>query len=656
MKIIGETAPLTGRDYQYKLVNHKNEKIAVSRWEVRLNDQILTTSKSGKIIFNMNLAMKTLKILAFTSNKTYALSVSVVMGSPTISWVEWQDIEGKPLKGRKVGYLDKVRLCIKTVNFLEGEKLTVTIYEDQFLDGHGISSTTMGTYRTTGINKNGKAYLLFNNMSVYRNVLNSTDPRGSDEAEHEYYARIVYNKVIDSIRDDVQLIVQNKLKQYIKTKQTNTPVKVGTSKPPKKNTKKEEVDITFNLFFDGTQNNKQNTFERHKNSEAYRKFSNKKDDSYMNELSNVAILDEIAIDSNHMYKIYNWGIGSNVRGKDEDSVVGLAIMADLSDIGDIPKVEVDKSLFSSLKGRIEWTFSKMEKIVKENYSKNKIKTATFNIFGFSRGATTARYFMSLENRIKTTLQLDSIQNIIFNFVGLFDTVASFGFLHYNDVEQLNLTAVSKAKKVVHLIAANEYREYFALSDISSAIKKGVGYELVLPGAHSDIGGGYPKIEEEVRFLDSEVHPQREFTKKINATKGKYMESGWYTIQQFEIEEKYESRYVYNLYGKRKLTNEYQYISLKIMKYFCEKYTKMSFNESEFSRYRVKKPFLQQIEKELYEYAIANDSASKKIASPNYRDLKILRNKFLHISHKKNELFLDGRLNNKGELEREIKKG
>lgn len=654
MKIIGETAPLTGRDYQYKLVNDKREKVAVKEWQVVLDGIILKTNSTGEFVFNMNLAMKTLKILAFTSNKTYALSVSVVMGSPTVSWVEWQDIEGKPLKGRKVGYLDKVRLCIQTQNIRKGEKLTVTIYEDQFLDGHGLSSTTMGTYQTIGVNKNGRAYLLLNNIKVYRGKLNVDF---IDESEHEYYVRIVYNKIINIIRDDVLLIVQNELKQYIKTKQTNTPVKVGTPKPPKKNTKK-EVDITFNLFFDGTQNNKQNTFERHKNSEAYRKFSNKKDDSYMNELSNVAILDEIAIDSNHMYKIYNWGIGSNVRGKDEDSVVGLAITADLSDIGDIPKIEVDKSFFSSLKGRIEWTFSKMEEIVKENYSKNKIKTATFNIFGFSRGATTARYFMSLENRIKTTLQLDSIQNIIFNFVGLFDTVASFGFLHYNDVEQLNLTAVSKAKKVVHLVAANEYRENFALSDISSAIKKGVGYELILPGAHSDIGGGYPKIEEEVRFLDSEVHPQREFTKEINATKGKYMESGWYTMQQLEIEEGYvrERGYVCNLYGKRKLTNEYQYISLKIMKYFCKKYTKMSFNESEFSRYRVKNSFLQQIEKELYEYAIANDSASKKIASPNYRDLKILRNKFLHISHKINTLFLDRRLNNKGEIEREIKKG
>ena len=103
MKIIGETAPFTGRDYQYKLVNAKREKVAVKEWQVVLDGIILKTNSTGEFVFNMNLAMKTLKILAFTSNKTYALSVSVVMGSPTVSWVEWQDIEGEPLKGRKVG-------------------------------------------------------------------------------------------------------------------------------------------------------------------------------------------------------------------------------------------------------------------------------------------------------------------------------------------------------------------------------------------------------------------------------------------------------------------------------------------------------------------------------------------------------------------------
>ena len=347
MKIIGETAPLTGRDYQYKLVNHKNEKIAVSRWEVRLNDQILTTSKSGKIIFNMNLAMKTLKILAFTSNKTYTLSVSVVMGSPAVGWVEWQDIEGKPLEGRKVGYLDKVRLCIKTANFLEGEKLTVTIYEDQFIDGHGIFSTTMGTYQTTGVNKNGKAYLLFNNMSVYRNVLNSTDPRGSgDEAEHEYYAKIVYNKIIDIIRDDVQLIVQNELKQYIKPKQTNTPVKVGDSKSIKKRHKK-PINYTFGVFFDGTLNNMYNSEIRksvaekrrlnpkisYEKAKEIKEKKGKKDSSYENELSNPAILFKSYIkkDSDRLFKIYVEGIGTNTKSptkaedyKKDDKVQGPA--------------------------------------------------------------------------------------------------------------------------------------------------------------------------------------------------------------------------------------------------------------------------------------------------------------------------------------------
>ena len=398
MKIIGETAPLTGKDYQYKLVNDKNEKIAVIRWEVRLNEQILTTSKSGKIIFNMNLAMKTLKILAFTSNKTYTLNVSVVVGPPTVSWIEWQDIEGQPLEGRKVGYLDKVRLCIKTVNFLEGEKLTVTIYEDQFIDGHGIFSTTMGTYQTTGVNKNGKAYLLFNNMSVYRNVLNSSDPRGSDEAEHEYYARIVYNKIIDSIRDDVQLIVQNELKQYIKPKQTNTPVKVGDSKNIKKQHKK-PINYTFGVFFDGTLNNMYNSEIRKSVAEKRRLSHNisyeeakkikekkgKKDSSYENELSNPAILFKSYIkkDSDRLFKIYVEGIGTNTQSptkaedyKKDDNVQGPAF--GMGSAGIIDRV---REAIKKITDLID---------INDNFYLNKI---TFDVFGFSRGAAAARHFV-----------------------------------------------------------------------------------------------------------------------------------------------------------------------------------------------------------------------------------------------------------------------
>jgi hypothetical protein len=76
------------------------------------------------------------------------------------------------------------------------------------------------------------------------------------------------------------------------------------------------------------------------------------------------------------------------------------------------------------------------------------------------------------------------------FAGLFDTVASHGLRHVNDVATLGLASISRAQKVLHLTASDEFRDNFALSNISVAVADGVGTEIALPGAHSDIGGGY----------------------------------------------------------------------------------------------------------------------------------------------------------------------
>ena len=652
MKIIGETAPLTGKDYQYKLVNHKNEKIAVSRWEVRLNDQILTTSKSGKIIFNMNLAMKTLKILAFTSNKTYTLSVSVVMGSPAIGWVEWQDIEGKPLKGRKVGYLDKVRLCIKTVNFLEGEKLTVTIYEDQLLDGHGISSITMGTYRTTGINKNGKAYLLFNNMSVYRNALNSTDPRGSDEAEHEYYARIVYNKIIDSIRDDVQLIVQNELKQYIKPKQTNTPVKVGDSKNIKKQHKK-PINYTFGVFFDGTLNNMYNSEIRKSVAEKRRLNHNisyekakeikekkgKKDSSYENELSNPAILFKSYIkkDSDRLFKIYVEGIGTNTQSptkaedyKKDDNVQGPAF--GMGSAGIIYRV---REAIKKITDLID---------INDNFYLNKI---TFDVFGFSRGAAAARHFVYVvthpEYIPKTNSNRETldIQGEILNpeyykkaprygllgilldqkgwltdnvkvearFAGLYDTVSHHGLFQDNDIEDLGLDSINKANYVVHMVAADEHRYNFDLADISSVAKtspdsgKKGGIELFFPGVHSDVGGSYvdgaPNISYKINFSS-----EMDFLTK---EKEELIRQGWFSSQQLSVKFYLTIHGLnnYRLEGiKNSVSNQYSYIPLHIMAEFGRK-KGVQFDKDilyDLSKITNNPDFLNKVKKILWDYS------------------------------------------------------
>ena len=652
MKIIGETAPLTGRDYQYKLVNHKNEKIAVSRWEVRLNDQILTTSKSGKIIFNMNLAMKTLKILAFTSNKTYTLSVSVVMGSPAVGWVEWQDIEGKPLKGRKVGYLDKVRLCIKTVNFLEGEKLTVTIYEDQFFDGHGISSITMGTYQTTGVNKNGKAYLLFNNMSVYRNALNSTDPRGSDEAEHEYYAKIVYNKIIDIIKDDVQLIVQNELKQYIKPKQTNTPVKVGDSKNIKKQHKK-PINYTFGVFFDGTLNNMYNSEIRksvaekrrlnpkisYEEAKKIKEKKGKKDSSYENELSNPAILFKSYIkkDSDRLFKIYVEGIGTNTQSptkaedyKKDDNVQGPAF--GMGSAGIIDRV---REAIKKITGLID---------IKEDEYINKI---TFDVFGFSRGAAAARHFVYVVthpeyipkpdgDRGRLDLQRESLEpeyykkaprygllgilldqkgwltdnvKVEARFAGLYDTVSHHGLFQDNDIEDLGLDSINKANYVVHMVAADEHRYNFDLADISSVAKtspdsgKKGGIELFFPGVHSDVGGSYvdgaPNISYKINFSS-----EMDFLTK---EKEELIRQGWFSSQQISVKFYLTIHGLnnYRLEGiKNSVSNQYSYIPLHIMAEFGRK-KGVQFNNNilyNLSKITNNLDFLNKVKKILWDYS------------------------------------------------------
>ena len=652
MKIIGETAPLTGKDYQYKLVNDKNEKIAVSRWEVRLNDQILTTSKSGKIIFNMNLAMKTLKILAFTSNKTYTLNVSVVVGPPTVSWIEWQDIEGQPLEGRKVGYLDKVRLCIKTVNFLEGEKLTVTIYEDQFIDGHGISSITMGTYQTTGVNKNGKAYLLFNNMSVYRNVLNSSDPRGSDEAEHEYYARIVYNKIIDSIRDDVQLIVQNELKQYIKPKQTNTPVKVGDSKNIKKQHKK-PINYTFGVFFDGTLNNMYNS-EIRKSVAEKRRLNQKisyekakeikekrggKDSSYENELSNPAILFKSYTnkDSDRLFKIYVEGIGTNTQSptkaedyKKDDNVQGPAF--GMGSAGIIDRV---REAIKKITDLID---------INDNFYLNKI---TFDVFGFSRGAAAARHFVYVvthpEYIPKTNSNRETldIQGEILNpeyykkaprygllgilldqkgwltdnvkvearFAGLYDTVSHHGLFQDNDIKDLGLDSINKANYVVHMVAADEHRYNFDLADISSVAKtspdsgKKGGIELFFPGVHSDVGGSYvdgaPNISYKINFSS-----EMDFLTK---EKEELIRQGWFSSQQISV------KYYLTIHGlnnyrlegiKNSVSSQYSYIPLHIMAEFGRKKGVQFDNDKlyDLSKITNNPDFLNKVKKILWDYS------------------------------------------------------
>ena len=114
------------------------------------------------------------------------------------------------------------------------------------------------------------------------------------------------------------------------------------------------------------------------------------------------------------------------------------------------------------------------------------------VFGFSRGAAEARRFISPRNIVPLLYEEfgTALNNyrISINFLGLFDTVLS----EYSILSGIELKLQSDIKKVVHLVAANEYREHFPVTSIKEKGKKlrSNYIEIVLPGAHSDIGGGY----------------------------------------------------------------------------------------------------------------------------------------------------------------------
>jgi uncharacterized Zn-binding protein involved in type VI secretion len=128
-----------------------------------------------------------------------------------------------------------------------------------------------------------------------------------------------------------------------------------------------------------------------------------------------------------------------------------------------------------------------------------------DIFGFSRGAAAARHFVNqvrkrkqgplgdmLPGQIKLASRFEWQTDIAINFIGLFDTVAAIGsWDDWGNPADANNGSIDLylppdcARQVVHLVARDEYRRNFALNRVASPHR-----EITLPGAHSDLGGGY----------------------------------------------------------------------------------------------------------------------------------------------------------------------
>ena len=137
---------------------------------------------------------------------------------------------------------------------------------------------------------------------------------------------------------------------------------------------------------------------------------------------------------------------------------------------------------------------------KEDFSSKTFGLGAKNAVTFNFNEVIIKKKLKQENNYKTSLEenwlnklsdeskIDFFPHPSVKFLGLYDTVSSYGANFDDDVEELGLNKLIHVKKVFQICAGDEYRANFNLTDISSTGDK--GNYIVIPGAHSDIGGGY----------------------------------------------------------------------------------------------------------------------------------------------------------------------
>jgi len=339
------------------------------------------------------------------------------------------------------------------------------------------------------------------------------------------------------------------------------------------------INLRVSLFYDGTKNNRENVQSRQSTSQeknaAYQATRSKKfvvfgeldngDVSYTNDESNISFL-EAYLESKtkgadlHL-KVYTEGAGTVNLGRDATTGAGFGA----GETGIPAKV---KKGIAEAKGKIR---EPNKEVAPEE---TVIDTLSIDVFGFSRGAATARYGIHLllkneETRIKAeahSLGYKAISKVEIRLAGLFDTVASFreGLFIGNETWLLSLDAVQHAKKVLHLASADEHRSNFSLTNIAS---KG-GDQYFLPGVHSDIGGGYTdgEAESQVIFKGSPEDAEIDMKRLIDAgwyVKGQITKKDYYGDSETALVATYSELSV----SRPGLPTAYSIIPLKIMARF-----------------------------------------------------------------------------------------
>lgn len=411
--------------------------------------------------------------------------------------------------------------------------------------------------------------------------------------------------------------------------------------------------VIINLFFDGTKNNFYNTRDR----EAFKEQIYKDLDeyeSYTNAYSNVAHLyNQRLVNSANAVWVYIEGAGSalakeQTRGNIEtlqsqgkkDDMQGFAFGSGSTGIEERAKLA-----FARIKQEFELRYGKG----------NKPNILTINIYGFSRGAATARHFIHIAKTQPNLFEgWDLTANKIrFKFIGIFDTVSSF---HKNfsetlnfqdDVQNLTLnfsdlnSSDKKITKVFHIVAMDEYREYFSVTNINSALRDGYGIEVYMNGAHSDIGGSYPGNVSD--SYDVELNDTALFNWLIQ--KGYYRSdqhirhppTNWFASEFYRFSRTSTNNQFdkHDIHGRVK--NDIHKISLKMMRLMAQKYGSVQFKRGILA---IEKPhnFVQGImgnfPDQIIQFSQNNWGGTKDFTlKESDKNIKRLRNHFVHFSAK-----------------------
>lgn len=298
-----------------------------------------------------------------------------------------------------------------------------------------------------------------------------------------------------------------------------------TTPPPQAKVNKKKLKFRFSLFFDGTLNNRTNIEEREKfetgsTSAPYKKSGDGGSNSYDNGRTNIAIMEaQVPIKKDqkgetgydYVSKVYIEGQGTfNEQG---DSGLGYSMGAG------------ESGVYSRARKGISLLLADLDKYLEKTPPEEyEIEKIDIDVFGFSRGAATARhcihvlttygvnddYHLPFFHRVRLLGYTEIKENNVeVKFAGVYDTVVSVNASQYSywSDNKLNQRAIAKATKSIHLAAAEEHRLDFPLHTIKSAKDKGAGKEYYLPGVHSDVGGSYNLANEillEKDVEDSEI--------------------------------------------------------------------------------------------------------------------------------------------------------